>query len=395
MDPDPNERNRMAWLYRQAESENWWIGFRAGRKQVRRSTGTSDQQEAEKQLASIRAMHEAHRAGLPLDEFYALLTGAQAQPLPLLEAVNGWLAECQGANSPGTVRVYRSIAESFMGFLGATESGPALGAITSDDVLAFLTSYRKTRSASTTNRNRKILSAFFLREVKQGRLKANPVLAVKPFKAGALEQSGRRAFTVKEIKAMYRKAPSPFWKYSILAGFYTGLRLGDLVCLRWAAVDFSAGFIRTLMQKTNKTVAVPMAAPVREMLQALHAKAGNPKPTAFIWPEQAKLYQERGAGPFSNEFYDEVLLPLGMVSKREVPGRTGRRAPAPAGRAPGRQPAQASIASAIPLCPCSSCPAAVRQSPRNWPGMVPILFRNSTRTCQNRHWRRRSTNCRP
>jgi integrase len=112
------------------------------------------------------------------------------------------------------------------------------------------------------------------------------------------------------------------------------LRLGDLICLRWGAVDFQAGFIRTMMAKTHKPIAVPMAAPVQAMLGELHKKAGKVKPTDFIWPKEAKAYQESGAGQFSNEFYSEVLVPCGLVPVREYwrdwkkgkgVGRAGKR----------------------------------------------------------------------
>ena len=212
----------------------------------------------------------------------------------------------------------------------ASGTTPALGEISTEDVLRFLTDYRKTRSASTVNKARKILSVFFMRELKLGRLKSNPVMAVRMFKTGTLEKSSRRAFTLEEIKSMFGKAPDDFWRFAILAGFYTGLRLGDLICLRWGAVDFTGGFIRTMMIKTHKPVAIPMAAPVHAMLHTRHSMVKNPKPTDFVWPAEAKLYQERGAGPFSAQFFEEVLLPLGLVTPRDYhttdgPGRAGKR----------------------------------------------------------------------
>lgn len=39
---------------------------------------------------------------------------------------------------------------------------------------------------------------------------------------------------------------------------YTGLRLGDVVSLKWENVDFKNGFITKKMEKTDKTVVVPV-----------------------------------------------------------------------------------------------------------------------------------------
>lgn len=39
---------------------------------------------------------------------------------------------------------------------------------------------------------------------------------------------------------------------------YTGLRLGDVVSLKWENVDFKNGFITKKMEKTDKTVVDPV-----------------------------------------------------------------------------------------------------------------------------------------
>lgn len=53
----------------------------------------------------------------------------------------------------------------------------------------------------------------------------------------------------------------------------TGLRnRSDLRNLRWAEVDFIAGFIRVTMQKTQREAEIPMSTACREALRACHAK---------------------------------------------------------------------------------------------------------------------------
>jgi len=305
------------WIYKRKDSGLWWVGYRLNGRQYLRSTKTADRKEAEKIMGTMGMMEGAKRNGSLTDEFYALLTGNTLQAVPLQSAMTGWLAECQGANAAGTVRIYRRIASEFLEFMHASDTTPALGAVRYEDVLSFLTERRKTCSAVTANHAKMVLNIFFIREVRLGRLRANPMMAVKNFKPGPQEQSSRRAFTLAEIKSLYAQAPNDFWRFAVLAGFYTGLRLGDLICLRWGAVDFNAGFIRTKMIKTGKTVAIPMADPVRALLLTLHSAARNPQPTTYVWPAEAKLYQERDAGPFSAQFYRDMLLPLGLVDARD------------------------------------------------------------------------------
>ena len=305
------------WIYKRKDSGCWWVGYRLNGRQYLRSTKTADRKEAEKLMATLGMMEGAKRNGSLTEEFFQLLTGNTIAAVPLKSAMDGWLTECQGANAANTVHGYRVTTTAFLEFMHASDTAPTLGQIGAEDVRSFLTNHRKTRTAATCNTTRKILSTFFLREVKMGRIKSNPVMAVKPFKAGPLEKTARRAFTLKEIKNMHAKAPDDFWRFAILAGFYTGLRLGDLICLPWGAVDFNAGFIRTVMRKTHKTVAIPMAAPVRAMLRNLYVKAHKPQPNDFVWPTEAKLYQEQGSSPFSAQFYEEMLLPLGLVPARD------------------------------------------------------------------------------
>src|SRR5258705_8658402 len=52
------------------------------------------------------------------------------------------------------------------------------------------------------------------------RSKANPVMAVKRFKASAAEKLKRRPYTLQEVASIYDKAPDDFWRYMILGGFY-------------------------------------------------------------------------------------------------------------------------------------------------------------------------------
>src|SRR5437879_4783301 len=64
----------MAWLYRQNNSQYWWIGYRINGRQYLRSTRETDRAEAEKLLAQFGTIQEANRAGRLTEEFYLALT---------------------------------------------------------------------------------------------------------------------------------------------------------------------------------------------------------------------------------------------------------------------------------------------------------------------------------
>lgn len=320
-----NFNPRMAWLYQQKGSANWWIGYRANGKQFLRTTGTPDRKKAEKELAKVETMFGAHRAGSLTQELFEILSGKALPKKTLLAEVREWLNECAGTTAKGTLDRYKSVMDDFTEYLEATERGPLLAEIESEQARAYLIQKRTKASAATVNLERKILSAFFLRAVRNGNLKANPMLAVKRFKDDS--ESARRPFTATEVKLLFEAAGKPdaergkatpngpFWQYMIVAGFYTGLRMGDLVTLSWRAVDFQKSQIHVIARKTNKPLHIPMAAPLEKVLMCEWTRRGRPS-TGHVWPEKAHTYERAGAGGISNEFY-EILTACGLAVPRE------------------------------------------------------------------------------
>jgi integrase len=290
--------------------------------QVRKSTGHTDKTEARKELAKIEAMLAAHRAGVLTHEVYQQLTGQVLPDKPLKGALDNWIAESKASTGQRTVEKYNQLATELIEHFHATDQGPMLSAITRDQLHEFLTQKRATVSAGTANMARKCLSIFFgrCRALGLGR-RDNPVDGIKPFKADRNEQRARRPFTLAELGILYQKAPDDFWRYMILAGFFTGLRLGDLVTMPVGAVDFKTRTINILTRKTQTQMQIPIAEPLFAFLKKLKAErkgAGNVEP---FWPDHAKRYEETGSGWFGQRFYDLVLVKAGLVAPR--PHRSG------------------------------------------------------------------------
>ncbi len=305
-----------AWLYRRRDSRFFWIGWRTPDRKIHfRSTKTESEPEARKQLAGVNALFGARASGAPLDLAYESLAGRSAPRVPVKAELADWLTECEGSTSTETLERYGTIAEAFATHLGAGDNGPMLDAVTPEHIRQFMTQRRAVRNASTINLERKILAVFFMRAVKNGHLKSSPVAPVKVLKGTKAERQGKRAFTLDELCTIFAKCPNDFWRFTVLGGFYTGQRLGDLVCLSWGAVDLQENVLRLTQAKTNKTVQVPLRPVFRALLVAVRAKAGKVKPDDFIWPEHAERYERSGAGPFSNEFY-EILAACGLVPAR-------------------------------------------------------------------------------
>jgi integrase len=305
----------MAWIYQRHGSENWWLGYRLNGRQFLRSTKTSDRKKAEQELARLNAVDQAHKAGSLTDEFVALLTRKASSGESLPAYVRQWLAECKDLSGQ-TLKRYRAIANEFCEYLNATDTTPLLRDIRQETIGTFIREKRANTSTATAKLTRRVLSAFFNYAVDNRALPFSPVPSSRALKLTKDSKAIRRAFTLKELKTLFDKCPSDFWRYMVLAGFYCGQRMGDLICLPWGAVDFAQKQIRLVQSKTGKSIAAPMRAELEVFLKELRMKAGKVKASDFIWPVEAQRYQKFGAGVFSNEFYDEVLLPAGLVASR-------------------------------------------------------------------------------
>lgn len=304
----------MAWKFKQPGSENWWIGYRLNGKQYRRTVGSADEAQANKELARLESMNQAHKAGSLTEEFFRLITNRTAAN-DTLRAVTGlWLTECKD-HSPVTLKKYRNTLEEFGEHINATEH-TQLRDIRPETIRGFLRAKRAATSAATAKLHRKVLCAFFNFARDNEILTASPVPSSKSLKLNGDTRSERRAFTLKELKTVYEKCPDDFWRYMVIGGFYTALRMGDLIMMPWGAVDFEANVIRLTTRKTGTAMNIPLHPAFAKILLKIKRKAGAVKPSDPIWPEQSARYELKGAGVFSNDFYDDVLLKAGLVTKR-------------------------------------------------------------------------------
>ncbi|HVV01015.1 MAG TPA: tyrosine-type recombinase/integrase, partial [Verrucomicrobiae bacterium] len=301
----------MAWLYKRGGV--WWVGYRQNGRQVLRSTKTSDKETAEREIAKLEAMRQAHKAGTLTEEFFRLLTNRAAAVHTLGDTVKLWFEECKD-NSPRTLRQYRDGMKEFVLHLGSDVL--PLRDIRTETIRRFLRAKRAATSTTTANQSRKVLNTFFNFAVDTEAITHSPMPSAKSLKLAKDTRSGRRPFTLKELQTVFAKCPNDFWRYMVIGGFYTALRMGDLITLPWGAVDFPGNVIRLRTRKTGTAMNIPIRRELGELLKKRKREAGEVKPSDYVWPEQALKYEEHGPGPFSNEFYHSVLLPAGLVTKR-------------------------------------------------------------------------------
>jgi integrase len=209
-------------------------------------------------------LDEARRGTLP----GMVRTGAT-----FADAAAEWMRyiEHDRGRKPSTVSGYRSIVGSE---LLPRFGEMALESITPSAIEGWQASM--TQAASTRTKALVLMHGIFQRARKVWSLPANPVADVeKP----PLSRSGDlQVFSPEEVWALVRAAASDQDGALFLTAAFTGLRMGELLALRWRDVDFAGSAVRVRASyyagnlttpNSGKVRAVPLAPDVASALAAL------------------------------------------------------------------------------------------------------------------------------
>ena len=96
---------------------------------------------------------------------------------------------------------------------------------------------------------------------------------------------------------------------------FTGLREGDICCLRWKNIDFEHNFIKIVMRKTRREVDIPIID--RPYLEKLYSERTQ---SEYVFPNQHDVYiNTKGGVPYR---ISKFLKRLGIEKNRESETRT-------------------------------------------------------------------------
>jgi len=193
-------------------------------------------------------------------------------------AVEEWLryVEHERACKPSTLTDYRLVGR----VLGETFGEIPIEDITTAAIERWRADFVRDRDVTnrTVQKYLVALHGIFKRAGRMYTLPPNPVAAVE--RPRLTRTAGIDVFSREEIMALVRAAESERDGALYLTAAFTGLRLGELLALRWGAVDFEADLVRVRRNwtagqegtpKSGRDRAVPMMAEVAETL----AKVGQ------------------------------------------------------------------------------------------------------------------------
>jgi integrase len=154
---------------------------------------------------------------------------------------------------------------------------------------AFLTRKRtEGLSGSSVHGIRTALSKLLQAAVKWSYLERNPACGLV---VGDRHPVNERAFLMPEqVRTLLAALPEPCCSMVLILSL-TGLRIGELLALRWKHVDFMHGAIRvreavsegrfTTLKTRSSRRDVPISEPVRDALLALHSANARPEDLVF------------------------------------------------------------------------------------------------------------------
>ena len=321
----------MASIHRRLKSPYWVCEYHgADGRWLKRSTKLKDRRQALKWCLALQDAQDRIAGGNTselqlrsiISETFEKITGARVAVPTLREWLHQWLDGKTGANSPNTLVRYRQAVEHFLEFMGQ-KAFAVLEAVTQRDIIAFRTFLREEgKSASTVNMLIANTVAAPLRQAfEQGMIRHNPVVGIPQLSEKG--RTRRQAFTREQVQRLVGAAEGE-WKGAILGGYTTGMRLNDVVNLRWESIDFDNGVIAFHQRKTQSeggdATVIGLHADFEEYLKGLKVRAL----TGPIFPSLAGR-KSSGSNGLSREFA-RIMAAAGIESPviRERQGK-GRR----------------------------------------------------------------------
>ncbi len=308
----------MASIFRKPNSPFWFAAYRDVDGQRRqKTTKTKNRGQAIDMARAWERLGESGRKGT-LTEAVArsvvaqLVEQATGSPLHFYTCrawLEEWLVGKVGTTSAGTLTRYRQVIADFMTFLGP-RADLGLAAISPTDVRAFRDHLSAgKRAPSTVNLQiKKVLNVPFAAASKFGFIPLNPCAAVESLRVR--DSEGRENFSEEQIRQLVMAAEGD-WQGAVLAGYYTGLRLGDVANLNWEAVDLQNGLLRLKTTKTGAAVTMPL----HEELKRWLCRQNHRTAKAPVFPTLADK-RSGGAGGLSAQF--AKLLQRASITRKEL-----------------------------------------------------------------------------
>jgi integrase len=247
-----------------------------------------------------------------VSDIYAEVHGQALYQSTTRQFMADWLKNKRVETTNGTHSRYTNAVDKLLAFLG-DRADKDIAYVHKRDLGALRDKTATELSPSTANTDLKILRVAFRQSVADGLRLDNPAAAIKALKERRGEdETERRPFTVVELKKLLKVAEGE-WRGLILAGLYTGQRLGDLASMTWHMVDLKEDLITFRTRKMNRIVVLPIAGALKGYLAKLGEHQGSDP--VFPLAHQERLDAKGESRRLSAQFH-ALLVKAGLMAKR-------------------------------------------------------------------------------
>ncbi|NLX12517.1 MAG: hypothetical protein GXY44_02540 [Phycisphaerales bacterium] len=297
----------MAKVFKRPDSEYYYARFTIDGKETWLSTKCTQRKQAQ---AIAEGKEQAARGKQNVDDYFSGLMAlisrmpteeqdikrneyarrlmqGQSHTLPVAAAWQAWLdSPLKGNPGQMTIQHYDAIWRRFATWIAKVhvEYLHEITEAQAQDYIADL--WRSKVSPRTFNGHTKFLKSMF----KVLRVKAGLVANVwDNIKTMDKETQSRHNFTPAELKTICSRAQGAI-RYMIGIGLYTGMRLGDVVPLKWANIgEDSITIIPSKTKRKGKQISLPIHPVLRTLLDELRKGSGE---SEYLFPIEAAVFQK-------------------------------------------------------------------------------------------------------
>lgn len=209
----------------------------------------------------------------------------ESEMITVEEMFNEFLAYSKINNKPSTYNDNEHRVEVLKNFFGCKTIIAEIKNAKIEELKTYITKDLKD-SKSTFNRYFAVLKkAYNLIIINRKLNLLNPCSLVKPLKT---DNAIMRYLTEEEEKKLMKEL-APHLKPIVICALTTGLRLSNILNLKWESINFKVGFIEILKQenKGHKKIQIPLSKKLKKELKKIGVKKSG---YVFINPDTNKPY---------------------------------------------------------------------------------------------------------
>jgi integrase len=305
----------MAWLFKQTDSKRWWIGFRVDGNLHRKSTGYTSKAKAQEVLQEYKTLESLRGSRKLLDQFVGILTGEKKVCPSAAGYIDSWYEGKRAEVRASTHKTYRLPVSELKEFL-AGRGIETLEDITPRALADYLSSCAERVGRSAVHRRRQLIRQVLSLAKRERVISEDPSEGLKLPGRKSETKKTRRPFSTDELNLILEHC-DPFWRFMVIGGFTTGLRMGDLISLTGKGIDVRGMVAHCTTIKTGATVTIPISKQFTDTFKDQISGQGA------IFTVQLELYIEKGAWPFSDRFA-KILRFAGLTEKPRRGVRDGK-----------------------------------------------------------------------